>query len=235
MSTPSAKFTIGAIGDSITAGFNAETVGDNNRHSWSTGEFQSQTNASHRDRLVKFFPNLEINTLNAAVSGAKAAALASQVTRISSMTPDYVTILVGANDLVSWLQGEYGGLLEAFARDVRSAVQRLVAVNPRIMILLSAIPNQSRVLDHWLDSNGLHLPLPLVDRLRSVYRERWERANRALEAIAQVYSSNVRFAGKVGHASFEGRHLSRHDRYHPSVEGQHLLAQITWDEGFFPG
>ncbi len=232
---PPSRFTVAAVGDSITTGFNAEKLGDNAAHSWATGNFQTSTAASHRDRLVRFFPSLDIQVVNAAVAGSRASALASQITRVSASNPDYVTILMGANDLVQWLQGEYGALLEAFARDVRSAVERLIAVNPRVMILLVGIPNQSRVLDHWLNSNGLRLPPVLIDRLRVAYRERWERTNRALESIAQAHSSNVRFAGKVGHFQFEGKHLSSHDRYHPSVEGQRLLAQITWDEGFFPG
>jgi lysophospholipase L1-like esterase len=216
--------TLGALGDSITAAYNASTSGNNPSHSWATGDAGV---GSHKVRLERIFPNLEVIPVNHAVAGARADALAGQVSQLLTSAPDYVTLLIGANDLTSWLMaGEYGAALQRFKSDVESAVRRLVAANPRVMILLSAVPDQARVL-------RLVLPQALVPTLANIYRERWERANQALAAIAAAFPANVRFVAKTSLLKFSPEHLSPLDSYHPSVAGQKLLADVTWEQGFF--
>lgn len=219
-------FTIGALGDSITTAFNAEKPGDNATLSWSTGSESD----GHALRLSKLLPHLDVRTINAAVAGSRARDLEAQVDRLlrdipNNVTLDYVTLLVGANDLPQWLVGETGLALDAFVADVRGAVERLIAANPRVMILLVAVPDQSLVLQHII---------PNIEPLRRAYRVQWRRLNQALAELATRASANVRFSASPAASAIPVTHLSSLDRYHPSAAGQRALAALTWRDGFFP-
>ncbi len=242
MST-SPLFTIGALGDSISIAFNAEKSGANAEHSWASGNVDATRGASHFRRLQRLFPALDVRAVNTAFNGARATDLKAQVDRLLVTPPDYVTCLIGANDLPRWLAGEYGYLLDTFVKDVRAAVKRLIAANPRVMILLAAIPDQSRVV-HLLAASGIGgaaapylaalAESPQLKVITKAYKERWARTNAALEEVAVAHPANVRFVPATAAATFTGEHLSPLDSYHPSVAGQRLLADITWNSGFFP-
>ena len=225
-------FKIAALGDSITSGCNAELLGDNLRYSWSTGNADSGGLRSHLHRLRTAFTQLNVTAINVAVAGSQAAALAEQVDLILSYQPDYVTLLMGANDLPKWMLGEYGVLLERYAADMGAAIKRLVAANGRVMVQLVAIPNQARVLQILQRS-----PIQsgsFFQHINRGYQERRSRMNAALEHIANTTPGNVRFAGNVAFVQFSEEHLSPIDRYHPSIAGQALLADASWQMGFFP-
>jgi lysophospholipase L1-like esterase len=234
------NFTVGALGDSISVAFNAVNAGDNAEHSWATGDSDS----SHLQRLRRRFTELDVRAVNTAFNGARAADLRGQVDRLVQSEPDYVTMMIGANDLVRWLTGEYGVMLDQYVDDVRGAIKRLVDVNPRVMIVLSAVPDQSQVLDLIGNRQGaLERAAAYLNTVAGaafaklmvgIYKERSVRLNRALADVAQRHSGNVRFCGGIATARFSGEHLSPIDSYHPSVQGQQLLAKLTWNEGFFP-
>lgn len=117
-------------------------------------------------------------------------------------------------------------------------------MNPRVMILLVAVPDQSKVLEILGAKHaGFEMAAAYLNTVAGsaymkmmihLYRERSERLNRALADIARRHSANVRFCGGIAAARFTGEHLSPIDSYHPSVLGQTLLANLTWNEGFFP-
>ncbi|MGX9898772.1 SGNH/GDSL hydrolase family protein [Arthrobacter sp. SA17] len=97
---PQASFprSMAALGDSITR---AHSVcchpGDQPELSWSTGSNAAQGIQSHYRRLLEVQPGLSRN--NNAVSGSTAADLPAQAAAAASQGADYVTILIGANDL----------------------------------------------------------------------------------------------------------------------------------------
>jgi len=236
---------VGAMGDSITTAFNAFRPDNNLAYSWSTGSESEGAVQSHLQRLAKIFPQVAIEGVNVAFSGAKAGDLGSQTAKLLPLRPDYATILVGANDLYVWLfAGEFGSLLEKFRSDVETAVVALTKANRRVMILLSGIPDQTRVLhlvvNGALRGTGLSESLlarfdsTMAEGIKNKYRDRWERANEALASIAVAHTANVRFAAKTPRVQFTEQHLSPVDFYHPSIAGQRLLAEVTWGQGFFP-
>jgi lysophospholipase L1-like esterase len=234
--TPPPAFLAAALGDSITTAYNADAGADNLALSWSTGAVADVK--SHAHRLRSALPHVEVATLNAAAAGARAVALAGQAERVAAARPDYATLLVGANDLTDWLMlGDYGARLDRFHADVARAVDRLIAANPRLMLVLAGIPDQSRVVDVLLRGAGMPLPSwldpSLVATVKARYRERHERANAALADVARGRPRNVRFAGGVAAHRFEREHLSALDRYHPSRLGHAALAERTWAEGWF--
>lgn len=84
----------GCTGDSITRAFAAcGRGGDCAETSWATGSAEDLD--SHAQRL-----HLEdaVSSHNLAVNGARVAGLASQVEAAVRVRPDYVTVLIGAND-----------------------------------------------------------------------------------------------------------------------------------------
>lgn len=229
-------FTAGALGDSITTAFNAHAASDNHDVSWSTGSASGFR--SHVQRLQEAMPIYEVAAVNVAAAGARAAALPAQARQLATSKPDYATLLIGANDLTDWLMvGEYGGRLDGFRQDVANAVDHMIAANPRVMLLVSAIPDQARVVEIAMRNQGLGqmpwLDPSLIKAVRERYAERHRRANQTLEDIVKSRAANVRFAGAVAHFRFDQDHLSRLDSYHPSREGQAALAERAWLDGWF--
>lgn len=237
-------FQIGALGDSISVGFNADVNGLNEHHSWSTRDLELVDGGSHLTRIRRIYPDLKVKAVNVAAVGAKSADLSGQVDRLLQVNvPDYVTLMIGANDLTSWLSDFDELKFSAFIADVRTSIDRLIAANPRMMILLVGIPDQSRVLALFAKQRfgaqfgsllETWVQRPDLQRLVAVYKERWVKANEALAALKQNYSQNVRYSASVAATIFSDEHLSRLDFYHPSILGQRLLAEVTWRDGFFP-
>src|SRR5215207_7272831 len=93
-----------AVGDSITAATDVAWCcvnpnGGNPQYSWSTGTDPSV--ASHYQRLVAANGGIPIAALNAAVPGADSTDLRRQLGQAVSYRADYVTVLMGGND-VCW-------------------------------------------------------------------------------------------------------------------------------------
>jgi len=231
-------FKLGVLGDSISVAHNAEALGSNESHSWATG-----LGGSHLTRIQRLFPDLAVKSFNMAVTGAKSSDLKLQVDQLLKLRPDYVTLMIGANDLSAWFMARQTHRISEFKANVQDAIERLIAVNSQIMILLVAIPDQSRALS-LLSKQHLAGPYqsilanlmnhPELQIMKDSYKELQKKANDALKDLALAFSKNVRYAGSVATAAFSDAHLSRHDFYHPSVLGQNLLAELTWQEGFFP-
>src|SRR4051812_37873490 len=79
----------GALGDSVSTGFNAQRLGDNKELSWSTGTGVN----SYAQRLGQAMRR-PITSFNEAIAGSTAPNLANQVTRLMRHDPDYVTITI---------------------------------------------------------------------------------------------------------------------------------------------
>ena len=238
-------FHVGALGDSISVAYNADASGNNDSHSWSTGDLELASGASHLMRIRGLYPQLVVKANNVAVVGARSADLKSQVDRLLQAVsrPDYVTLMIGANDLTSWLSDYSDSNVLNFVSDVKSAISRLVAANPRIMILLVGVPDQSRVVTLLAKQRfGAQMASilenlmqrPDLNVMLNAYKVRWNTVNRALNELAATHSAHVRYSGAATTAVFSDEHLSKHDFYHPSILGQRLLAEVTWREGFFP-
>ena len=232
-----------ALGDSISTAFNAEAPDDNLAYSWATGSATDGRLKSHWQRLQLALPHAKVEALNLAFHGARATDLSAQLQRLEGRRPDYVTLLIGANDLMQWLMlSDVNSVLLSFKANVERCLQLLIEKNPRVMIVLSSIPDQARVLELRLKqanlpdqfSRLLAAQPQMLEPLRRQYHNRWERANAALAAVASAHPAQVRFVAKTTKFLFEAEHLSALDSYHPSILGQQLLADLTWEQGWFP-
>ena len=232
---------IGAIGDSITKAANADHLFDNPEHSWATGYDSRQRVNSHFHRLKKM--DSKTKGYNFAVSGAKAAELASQVVKVNRKNPDYVTLAIGANDVCSWPEAHLDALGK-FEADVQSTLQALVDHNNQVKITMIPIPNFEALYtagkergcsDRWSLFNLCQQFLGggVTESDRSRFLERWSHANMALADIAATYAENVKYASVVAEYEFKGEHLSGIDCFHPSIAGQNLLAEESWNAGWY--
>lgn len=240
-------FVLGAIGDSLTSGFNAERIGDNRELSWSTGT--DQRVESHYQKLQKLHPEVEFLTYNEAIVGARSQHLLRQVERLQRNNPDYVTISVGANNLCHHVD-DWEEARKAYDKEVNDAIVQLISQNEKIKIFLSPIPDMALMREigltrgdcQWRWKRFRICPALLSENVSRSSVLQFQKslisANDVLEGIAARHPNNVFFDRTLAETTFEDRHLSRHDCFHPSIDGQNFYSQLNWDamesHGFEP-
>jgi lysophospholipase L1-like esterase len=238
--------TMAALGDSITRAFaSCGRVGDCVEASWATGTAAGLD--SHWERLGNRDGE---RAHNVAVSGARVTHLAAQVEDAVRVRPDYVTILIGANDAcapdeaamtsVAEFTGAFGGALDALVRQL-----------PRTRVLVLSIPDLSRlwevgrdepeVLRVW-ESYGICQSMlagatdtgPAAAARRDRVRGRIQAFNTAMAAACARHADRCRHDGN---AVFDHRFglddVSTVDYWHPSQRGQATLAEVSWGAGFW--
>jgi lysophospholipase L1-like esterase len=234
---PDEPKVVGALGDSISTGFDALHLGDNRDLSWATGT--SDEVNSHLKRLEAYL-NTPLIGENEAVAGSTAVDLNKQITRLLPNHPAYVTIDIGANDVCDWEAETYDASLTKFEADVQAAIQRIVDAEPDARITLAPIPDvynlwevasqQSGCQFKWTVT-GLCKPLLAKSRTqeeRLAFKDRWAGANDALARVAANFPQQVLFNENAIDVPFTWEDVSTIDCFHPSVKGQNLLAEKTW-------
>jgi lysophospholipase L1-like esterase len=135
---PTTTYHLVAIGDSITNASNPQLnmIGNNPSYSFSTG---TNINSFYKYLLAR----QSLTPINLAVSGAKTSdCLSSQVPRIIDYNPKYITILIGGNDLLSYLS-ETPVLPADFESNINSIIAG--AVGTGRTVLVGNIPNYSTI------------------------------------------------------------------------------------------
>lgn len=231
---------LGALGDSISAGFNAKRLGDNRELSWSTGD--SALVQSHLKRLEDFL-HAPIAGVNEAIAGSVAANLERQTTRLLPHNPSFVTIDIGANDVCAWTPDNHETAVMQFETDVRASIQRLVDANAQVRVTIVPIPNVYNLWEVAHDQPGCQMRwdiIGLCGRLlgsqrtqaeRLAFLDRLQEGNDALSRIASDYPQHVLFDEHALETPFTWEHISPLDCFHPSVLGQNLIAEKTWFYG----
>ena len=236
-------YVVAAIGDSITAGFNADRIGNNRDLSWATGMREDQMVLSHAHRIADYMEQ-EVTARNVAIAGSQAKHLDRQINSLAESIPDYTTITIGANDVCDWSE-DYEDDIQRFEDDVDNAISRLVDINDQMKIMLSPVPNIVNLRDVAVDKFGCQLIWdtigicrPLLGRGRTdlerqQFAERLEATNEALESVANRYPDQVLYERELGEIEFAWAHVSGVDCFHPNVAGQNLYAEKTWQFGWF--
>lgn len=239
-----------ALGDSITTGFGTCLVLSNcQRNSWSSGDGLRVD--SHYRRLLEANPAIRGNGHNQAAAGARARQLPEQATAAVNAKADYVTVLIGANDAC---RGRIEDMTEV--TDFRSEVDRALAVlkqgRPKARVLVVSIPDLYRlweighpeaqvvrVWDRGICPALLANPTSTADAdtsRRSLFRARIDAYNKQLVAACKAYGSRCRSDGGAVHrVRFSVDMLNRLDYFHPDVDGQNKLAEVTWGASGFSG
>ncbi|MBA0128287.1 SGNH/GDSL hydrolase family protein [Haloechinothrix sp. YIM 98757] len=233
-----------ALGDSITRAFNTCFFAwtDCVANSWSTG-----TNSdvdSYYSRLLARNSGIEGNNDNDASTGAVMADLDNQAADAVSREVELVTILMGSNDACTDTIEEMTDV-DTFRNQFETAMSRLDSGIPGADIKVASIPDIYQLWELFHDNDDAVstwdsydicqslLKNPRSDdpadvERRETFRQRVIDYNAELESVCADYSRCEFDGNAVFGTTFEERHVTTRDYFHPSVEGQALLAEVTW-------
>ena len=235
-----------AIGDSITQGFGADPAGEvpATHLSWATGHNPHDPVASHYERLIGAGAAIHDRALNLAVAGTRMAHAPGQAQAAVAAGVEYVTVLMGANDVCAWSK-VWMTSIPKFEQQFRETVEILSGGLPQANIYILSIPDIYRLWAVLHDDPFVTAAWGYIRPCRSMFarmnserdrgkvRERNEALNKSLERISSEYP-NCHFDG---HAVFERAIITDHlgsDSFHPSVTGQKALAEVSWQNGVWP-
>jgi lysophospholipase L1-like esterase len=235
-----------ALGDSITRAVAAcARSGDCVETSWATGTVEDVR--SHAQRLDIASPE---GTHNFAVSGARVAGLASQVRSAVQQRPDYLTVLIGANDACTPEETAMTSV-EDYTGAFNAAMDALVRGLPNTHILVLSIPDLGRLWEIGKDRPDVRrvweaygvCPSMLADPTdtsaatnarRQRVRARIRAYNTAMAVACDRHSTQCRHdQSAIFDYRFNLDEVSNIDYWHPSTRGQATLAQIAWEAGFW--
>ncbi len=233
-----------ALGDSISAGFNAcGWYLTCTSRSWSTGDHQSVR--SQYVRLRALDAAVAGHNVNLAVPGSTSADLAGQMARAVGKRADYVTVLIGAQDACVSEERRMTPVA-VYERRVAEALALFRAGRPGGRVFVASIPDIKRL---WQIGKGNPVargfwavgricPTMLArptstsaaDRARrDRVRARVAAYNVALARVCAAYGPACRFDGnEVFRQRFTVGHLSKWDFFHPNAAGQKLIAEKTY-------
>jgi lysophospholipase L1-like esterase len=240
--------SMAAAGDSITRAFNAGAIPwiDAPWNSWSTGS--SQYVFSHYRRILAANPRIFLRNFNDARDGAKVADLSRQVALVNLQRVEYVTILIGANDACASSEAAMTPV-GTFRAQFRAAMDSLTAGSPEALVYVVSIPNVYRLWFILHDNPNARLrwrltgfcesllarpasTAPADDARRKRVRQRVVDYNTALAEVCAAHA-RCRFDGNaVFDYQFQPKDVSTRDYFHPSREGQRVLAEETWKAGY---
>ncbi|MFP5372618.1 MAG: SGNH/GDSL hydrolase family protein [Actinomycetes bacterium] len=238
--------SMAALGDSITRAFAAcERGGDCVEASWATGTAEGLD--SHAQRLGI---DDAADVVNLAVSGARVAGLAGQVRAAAVARPEYVTVLVGANDACAADEADMTPV-EEYTAAFGEALDELVRALPETRVLVLSVPDLSRLWEVGRDrpevvrtwrSFGICASM-LADPedtgadaqgRRDRVRARVQAYNAAMAAACDRHAPNCRSdRNAVFDTRFDLADVSTADYWHPSSRGQATLARVAWEAGFW--
>jgi lysophospholipase L1-like esterase len=236
--------SIASTGDSITRGFNDcwFPYVDCPSASWSTGT----SSYSHYRRIVAVNPAIGGRSYNHSVTGADMADLAGQVQGVIGRGAQYVTILMGANDVCA--SNEAGMTPVSVFRDqFASAMASLAAGLPNARVFVSSIPDIHQLFllyRYDLAANSVwaiagicqsmlaypfsNLPADVARRAR--VRQRNIDYNTTLAEVCAWYTRCRYDSSTVFNTPFVRSDVTTRDYFHPSVNGQAKLAAVTWGQ-----
>jgi lysophospholipase L1-like esterase len=231
--------SMAAIGDSITQAVDVCCFyGNWPGHSWSTGAAPLDGVASHYERIRALHPGIRGHAWNDAVSGARMADAPGQARRAVDQGAQYVTILMGANDLCGWdgtltptatFRAQFAETLDILRTGLPGA-HVFVASIPNLYQLWSILRTDPLAEVVWqaarICPSMLRLDNSPADRQAVVERER--ELNDVLRDVCATWSS-CRFDDYAVYGyAFTRDQVSRLDYFHPSLAGQATLAALTW-------
>ncbi|MGH3442764.1 MAG: SGNH/GDSL hydrolase family protein [Nitriliruptorales bacterium] len=224
-----------ALGDSITAAsvpaFDKLSPW-NPALSWATG---GEAVGGHFARLVRLHPPLEGRASNHAVPGARISSAPAQAEKAVADGADYVTFLFGANDVCTLTP------VDRFEADLRRALGVLARALPESEVFVVSIPDLARVRELYADDQRVRtiwdrtricppvLDSDATDEELAASLARWEDFNRLLAEVCEEHANCRHDRGAVAARTFGREEVSPVDGFHPSVEGQRRLAEVTWE------
>jgi lysophospholipase L1-like esterase len=237
-----------ALGDSITRAYDVCcSYGDHAAQSWSTGNGASDGVTSQYERLLARNSAISGHAYNDAVTGRKMSDGPRQAALAAQQGAQYVTILLGANDLCTSSPGTMTSTTD-FQTEFRSTLSAL-RQNPQVAhVFVSSIPNiyQLWSLLRWNIAARLvwaaagicpaMLSSTNTESMRQRVVARESAFNQILATECGKYPGYCLFDNDATYNyAFKTSEVSTLDYFHPSVSGQATLANITWAHSWWAG
>lgn len=246
--TTPAPNSMASMGDSITRGFNAcGWFSDCTSRSFSTGTDSSVK--SQYLRILAVNPGISGHNYNDGKTGAKSADMYGQAGSAVSQGVEYVTMLIGANDVCTSSESTMTSV-STYRANVDSALNRLRSGLPNARVQVVSIPNiyqlwsvgkvSSSAVSTWsafgicqsMLANATSTAQTDVDR-RARVRQRNIDFNTQLAQACAAYGSNCVFDNNaVFNYPFALSQVSTWDYFHPNTAGQAVLASVSYANGF---
>jgi lysophospholipase L1-like esterase len=245
--TPPIPSSMASIGDSITRAFNVcGYYVDCPSRSWATGD--STELSSHYRRILAKNPAISGRNYNCAETGADSADLATQASCAVSRAAGYVAILMGANDACKSSEAAMTPIT-TYRQRVDAALAQLRAGLPSSPIFVSSVPNVYR-LWYVLRFNGYAQGAwDAADICQSLLYKAYsfsstdEARRRRVEQRVRDYNTQLAQAcaaitvckfdnNAVFNYPFAAGDVSTWDYFHPDIDGQRVLANQTYANGF---
>lgn len=234
--------SMAALGDSITQATDVCCwYGNHPAQSWSTGDGRFDGITSHYERLLQLQPAIAGRNYNNSRSGAKAADLPRQAQAAVNQKAEYVTILIGANDVCT-SSVESMTPVATFRAQISDALTTLNQMKPRPpQIFVSSIPNIYQLWSVLQTSTAAQfvwsaaqicqsmLAPTNTEEIRQQVLTREKAFNTVLTDVCALYQNCRTDSGAVFAYEFSREDVSRLDYFHPSLQGQAKLAEITWN------
>ena len=239
--------SMASIGDSLTRAFNAcGFYVDCPSHSWSTGD-NSAVN-SHYLRILAKNSAISGRNFNDAQSGAKAIDLDGQATTAVTQGPDYITILMGANDACTSTEAGMTSV-STYASQVQAAMTRLTTNLPTTRIFVSSVPDIKRL---WFIGKGsasartarnsYKICPSMLANPTSTLKADVDRRARVQQRVIDFNTQLAQICAQYVHCKYDGNatfnyqfvlgQVSGWDYFHPNDSGQNAVATTTYNAGF---
>jgi lysophospholipase L1-like esterase len=247
-SVPPFPNSIAAIGDSISQAADVCCFyGDHPHKSWTTGDDPSDPISSHYERIRGSNPGISGNNYNDSVSGARMADAPGQATLAVAQKAEYVTILMGGNDVctstidtmtsVEDFRGQFEATMEILDSGLPAGAHIFVSSIPNIYRLWQIFHTNPVAQLVWaigqICQSMLSPSNTESDRQAVLRRER--AFNGVLGQVCGQYANCMYDGGAVFAYDFTRKDVTKLDYFHPSVSGQANLARVTWAASWWPG
>lgn len=237
--------SMAVLGDSIsvataTCGYNSTC----NQNSWATG---TNEKVNSQAELLAADQGTPVTTYNDAVAGAKAIDLAAQVSLAVQQKPDYAAILIGANDFCA---ADISKMTSptAYRQQLASVIASFKQYLPDTYVFMASVPDPSDLYEANRGSAAAKqvwsyasicqslLASPAdnsaqAKQRRELVRQRAEAYNSAIANVCNEYDKCHYDNGAIFNKKYSASDISDLDYFHPSVQGQRELADLTWNEG----
>ena len=237
--------SMASTGDSITRAYDINwlhLLSDSPQYSWSTG-YSTSVNSQYQ-RILALNPAVSGHEYNDAKTGAKMVDLDGQVKTAATQGVQYLTILMGANDLcTSTLAGMTA--TATFQAQFSLALSDFFAADPSAHVYVSSLPNvyqlwstlhtNATAVSTWKSFNICQSMLSAsnTEAQRQAVVSQEIADNTALQTVCAEYA-NCRWDNLAGYNfQFPASDISTVDYFHPNLQGQNDVARISWAASYW--
>ena len=239
--------TMAAVGDSITQAASTDGAlgADAPHNSWSTGTSTSVN--SHYLRLVSAGAPISGQNHNRSVSGAKMVNLNAQMANVVGLQPDYLTVLMGGNDLCTPTEAQMTSV-DAFRTQFQAAMATLRAGSPGTNVYVVSIPRVMGLYELFRNNLWARFIWGVAGICQSLLANPGSTAQADVDRRARVAARNVAYnqvladvcaatprclwdGWAVYNNGFAPSDVSG-DYFHPSAAGQAKLSAVSWANGY---